>query len=784
MIIHTYIRYVCLFVVFLIVGSCMNLRGQTMWKQPTSEFTRKIRLRVIDGETNAPIDGAYISIGGEAFISSPDGYAALPQRLKPESKVAVQCLGYKTQVADLKALPHKGSVYIIRLIPEVKRLAEVVISSERQSATVNTVSNKLSSAAIDQSLGKSLASLLEQVSGVSSIQTGTTVAKPVIQGMHGNRILIINNGARQTGQQWGADHAPEVDMNNSGSIQVVKGADAVRYGSEALGGIIVMDQKTLPFRQKELKGKATSLYGSNGHRYAFVGQIESSLPFLRNIAWRVQGTYSNSGDRSTANYLLNNTGTREFNFSAGIGYDRERLRIESFYSRYDNRMGVMLSAQMGSEDLLAERIRLGRPVLVDPFTRSITYPRQRVVHETLIGKVKYDTGRWGELFWQGSWQKDKRTENRIRRMNHSHIPAIGLNLKSFQNFVRWNIGYGAWQTEAGGQFMLIDNYSQAGTGVVPVIPNYTETSWGAYAIQKFHRNLWDAEAGIREYYQETRATGYDWTGVAYGGSRKFRNLSYSLGTRYKISNQWSLTSNLGLAWRAPHVYELYSNGNELGSGMFVKGDSTMRSERSYKWITSVNYRTQKLNVRIDGYLQWIDNYIYDEPARKNITVISGSYPVFQYKQTPAFFRGADLDLRFVPLRSLEYRLITSIIWANEQSSGNYLPYIPPMRIDHQLTWTPAMRRSFAPHLTLKHRFTAKQTRFDPKTDLIDHTPPAYHLLGFEAGVEWSVGRKHKIRFLLAGDNMLNKEYKEYTNRSRYYAHDIGRDVRCSVQWSF
>ncbi|GAE16179.1 outer membrane hemin receptor [Bacteroides pyogenes JCM 6292] len=417
-------------------------------------------------------------------------------------------------------------MYIIRLIPEVKRLAEVVISSERQSATVNTVSNKLSSAAIDQSLGKSLASLLEQVSGVSSIQTGTTVAKPVIQGMHGNRILIINNGARQTGQQWGADHAPEVDMNNSGSIQVVKGADAVRYGSEALGGIIVMDQKTLPFRQKELKGKATSLYGSNGHRYAFVGQIESSLPFLRNIAWRVQGTYSNSGDRSTANYLLNNTGTREFNFSAGIGYDRERLRIESFYSRYDNRMGVMLSAQMGSEDLLAERIRLGRPVLVDPFTRSITYPRQRVVHETLIGKVKYDTGRWGELFWQGSWQKDKRTENRIRRMNHSHIPAIGLNLKSFQNFVRWNIGYGAWQTEAGGQFMLIDNYSQAGTGVVPVIPNYTETSWGPTPYRSF-----TATAGTPkpEYVQTTkRQEPQDTTGR-------------ELPTEVRVSSETSLT---------------------------------------------------------------------------------------------------------------------------------------------------------------------------------------------------------------------------------------------------
>src|SRR3712207_407313 len=206
---------------------------------------------------------------------------------------------------------------------KIHHIEGIDVSARRKIVSTNAVSDQLSKTTIDRSMGKSLAAMLEKVSGVSSIQTGTTVAKPVVHGMYGNRILMVNNGARQTGQQWGADHAPEVDMNNSGSIQVVKGADAVRYGSEALGGIIVMDQKTLPFRQKELKGKATSLYGSNGHRYAFVGQIESSLPFLRNIAWRVQGTYSNSGDRSTANYLLNNTGTREFNFSAGIGYDRE-----------------------------------------------------------------------------------------------------------------------------------------------------------------------------------------------------------------------------------------------------------------------------------------------------------------------------------------------------------------------------------------------------------------------------------------------------------------------------
>ena len=601
--------------------------------------------------------------------------------------------------------------------------------------------------------------------------------------MYGNRILIINNGSRQTGQQWGVDHAPEVDMNGNASIRVIKGSDAVRYGSEALGGIIVMEQAPLPFRKKALKGKTSILYGSNGHRYVLTGQLEGTFPFLRDLAWRVQGTYSNSGDRSTANYLLNNTGAREHHTSALLGYDRGRLRIEGFYSHFYNRTGVMFSAQMGSEDLLAERIRLGRPLYTDPFTRSIAYPYQKVTHQTAIGKMKFSMRNAGNLYWQSSWQKDDRQENRIRRLG-SDIPAVSLHLNSLQNSLCWKLNYNSWQTEVGGQIMFIDNHSQAGTGIVPVIPNYTETQMGIYGIGKYNYSKGGIEAGIRFDGQETRASGYDWTGSLYGGTRKFNNVSYSLGGHHHFSDQWKLTTNFGLAWRAPHVYELYSNGNELGSGMFVKGDSTMHSERSYKWISSISYSNKVFSARMDGYLQWISGYIYDEPKKETITVISGVYPVFQYKQTPAFFRGMDFDFHFMPINSWDYHLIASFIRANEQTTGNYLPYIPSSRFSHDLSWLHETKSYSKLRLSIRHRFVAKQTRFDSNTDLIPYTPPAYHLLGFAASFECPVKYGYKLQFMIAADNILNKEYKEYTNRSRYYAHDMGSDVRCVVNWSF
>ena len=666
-----------------------------------------------------------------------------------------------------------------------QNIGEIVVTGVRQQASINSVSNKIDESLIDRSMGKSLASILEHVSGVSSIQTGTTVAKPVINGMYGNRILIVNNGARQTGQQWGVDHAPEIDQNSSGSIEIIKGAESVRYGSEALGGIIVMNQKALPYGQTALSGHLRTLYGNNGKRYSVVAQAEGTMPFSKNLAWRLQGTYANSGDQSTAKYMLNNTGYREHDFSASLGYKLNALKLEGYYSMYNLKLGVLNSAQLGSEDLLKERIALGQPAEVYPYSRHINYPFQQIVHHTAIGKVYFDAGKYGNFFWQIAFQADDRQENRIRRMNLSYIPAVSMYLTSFQNQLKWNLAYNKWNTEAGASYLHIRNRNQTGTGVVPLIPNYTEYDLGIYAIQKYRNGNWTAEAGIRFDNQETRASGYDYTGKLYGGHHVFSNFSYNLGTSYRFNEQLKLTSNLGLAWRAPHVHELYSNGNELGSGMFVIGDSTMHSEQSTKWVTSLSYRSAFAEVRVDAYLQWINGYIYDEPLKgRYVTVISGSYPLFQYKQTDAFFRGIDFDVRLRPIQHVEYHLLSGLIWANEKQTGNYLPYIPSARFDHDITWEDIRVGKGNAWLQLKHRLVLKQTRFNPANDLIDFTPPTYNLFGLEAGIDWPLGERNKLRMLLAADNLFNKEYKEYTNRSRYYAHDMGRDIRFSIGWFF
>lgn len=662
-------------------------------------------------------------------------------------------------------------------------LHELVVTSERTTLGANHIGSQINNTSINKAIGRSLASLLEEVSGLSSIQTGTIVAKPVIHGMYGNRILMVNNGARLTGQQWGPDHAPEVDKSGYSRIEVIKGAEAIKFGSEALGGIILMQQAPLPYNRTTLHGDINSLYSTNGHRYGMSAHIESAIR-RSNWAWRLHANIENGGDRSTAHYLLNNTGTRENDISLMLGYNHGDWCIESGYSLFSQKLGVMLSAQMGNEILLQERINMGKPVEINPFSRKIGYPHQKITHQTAFIRAKYSNLQWGQFNWQITFQSDDRLENRIRRMNHSDIPTVSLHLRSLQNAFTWQKGYGKWSSEAGLMLLNTDNHNERGTGVVPIIPNYTELMAGGYFIQKHTTKQWGAEAGIRADYQLTKADGYDWTGQRYGGQRHFTSFTYQLGAHWHINPYWKLTSHLGAAWRPPHVYELYSNGNELGAGMFVKGDSTLKSEQSYKWVLSADYHTSRLKIKLDTYLQWIDNYIYDQPTHHNIVVISGAYPVFQYQQTSAFFRGADLDIETRPIPSLCYRVITSMIWANEQSTHNYLPYIPSFRLTHSVTWNLPWLKSVTPRITLTHRYVARQNRFDPNTDLISFAPPSYNIFNIELSARWQYSNYQSLYFTVAGDNILNREYKEYTNRSRYYAHDMGRDIRCIITWNF
>ena len=129
----------------------------------------------------------------------------------------------------------------LQLKDDSKQLDNVTVTAQKRHTTVLQQSSAISQEALEKGGATSLAKLLETIPGVSSISTGNTIAKPVIQGMHSSRILLMNNGVRLESQSWGADHAPELDYTGSSMVEVVKGAECIRYGFGAMGGVVLLN---------------------------------------------------------------------------------------------------------------------------------------------------------------------------------------------------------------------------------------------------------------------------------------------------------------------------------------------------------------------------------------------------------------------------------------------------------------------------------------------------------------------------------------------------------------
>ncbi|WP_454954027.1 TonB-dependent receptor [Capnocytophaga gingivalis] len=743
----------------------------------------------IEDSQKQPLPSAVVHFMGKHYVSDNNGRVSIPKLSKGKYPIKVNYLGFLDYEATI-SIP-AANPYIITLQEEVNLLSGTTLLGKASQPLKATAT--LDKAQLQENSGEQLAKVLTSVSGVSMIQTGATIAKPVIHGLHSNRILILNNEVRQEGQQWGADHAPEIDPSVADKITVIKGADAVRYGSDALGGVIVIAPNKLPYGDG-LHGEIAPSFASNGRKTATSVKLESSVPKLHDWAWRIQGSLKRSGDIQTADYVLNNTAAREANFAIATGVQKEVGAVEAFYSRYENESSVFYGSHIGNLDDLLARFEIGRPLTTYPFSYNIEAPKQKVIHHLFKAKAYYLAPFGGKFTTQYAFQKDIRQEFSLRRLDRTRIPALNMWLTTHLVEAYWeSIDSPLWKTTIGGSFSHQDNYNQPGTGVVPVIPNFASISYGAFAIEKYHKGKWTGEAGIRYDYKYLNADGYDMYSQRYGGEHNFHNITYSLGGSWEASDKLSLSSNIGVAWRAPQVNELYSSGLHHGAGTYNLGDPSLHPETGVKWITALDYKNpdKGIDLSVDAYAQVIKGYIYDYPTGETRTLFSGVYPIFQYTQADAFFRGADLEalIRLAQWHDhsqrLSYEFRGALVFANELKTGRYFPFIPAPRLSQSLLWKSAPRGIFQSlEASIGHTFVAKQTRFEPSQELVATTPKAYHLFEAAIGGTINIGPHQSLGIRLSGENLLNKLYKEYTNRFRYYAHDLGRNIYLRLNYNF
>lgn len=755
----------------------LSLISSLTYGQDACEYT--VRGKILAQEGNTPLEGVYIWVDEleRGTITNSNGNFTLDRVCEGHYQMKVVSLGYDSLMVPLNV---HGEVHLtLKLQATEYQIEGVEILGHKDAVnTLNNISH-IGKENLIANRGKSLGETLKDLPGVTTFSTGANISKPVIHGMHSNRIMILNNEVRQEGQQWGSEHAPEVDPYMAEDISVVKGAETVRFGPEAMGGVIIVSPAKLP-SSGGLTGSASAIGASNGWNTGGSVNLETGFKKIQGLGARLQVSGRKGGNVKSPEYYQDNTGMEELNFSGALGYNRKDLGMELFYSRFQSTIGILSDSHTGNSSDLEALIENGRPFSDPGFSYSIQNPRQEVVHQLLKAKGHYHLKNDGIVNLQYAFQKNHRQEYDVRRGSLNNRAALDLELYTNTLDLSYeHPSYQNWNGSLGINIFQQVNNNIPGTGVTPLIPNYDLFNAGVFLIEKYVSGPLEVEGGMRYDFRYVDAARISSDGELDEQDFTFQNLTLFLGAAYSFNNHWTLSSNLGSAWRPPNINEQFSQGLHHGAAAVEIGNPDLISEQALKWVNTINYTGDKLQLEWTGYFHRINNYIYLNPTGETYVSLRGTFNVFEYLQTDANFWGMDLSSAYQISPKLEGYVRGSMIRAKNTVENNFLPFIPADKLEAGLTYT--FDKNGA-SLDLSNQTGFHQGR-EPDFDLAP-APPGYNIWNISYGRDIMEGKNSALKAYLSISNILNTEYKDYMNRFRYFSHEPGRNIALRVNYEF
>ena len=740
--------------------------------------TYKLSGHVEDMDTKEKLVAATISIKetGKRIISNDKGDFVFTALCSGEYTLIVTHVSCDT--VEKKFLLTKDYHVDIFMPHNRKVLGDVVV--ETQKGITNTgFKQELSGKLLEQTNGLSLAEALSKMNGITMLQTGSTIAKPVIHGLHGNRILTINNGVRQEGQQWGNEHAPEIDPFIADKLIVIKGVDELRYGSDAIGGVILVEPKAL--RNKPgYAAEFNTVYFTNNRQYVLSGMFEQQLKKQPAFRYRVQGTFKKNANATTPYYRLNNTGSEEKNFSIAAGWKKNKFNTELFYSHFTTKVGIFTGSHIGNLTDLLNAIAASKPneVFLGQQTYKIQRPFQEVSHDLVKLKTVFYSGehKFTALL---AGQFNHRKEFDIVRSSTNKNPQLDLAIYTLTQDLSWEHPKKNSFSGVGGLSMMQQDNSYSGRYF---IPNYFAYTFGGYYIEKWSKHKWELQAGIRYDNKSINTTRLKFNSDTINYDFNFSTFASSFNTIFKPTNNWRLNANISLASRAPHVNELLSDGIHHGTATFEKGDIYLKPERSINISAGINYQHPSNNFSIDMllYSNSINNFIFQQPLPDNpVLTIGGAFPLIVYKQTNAVLHGFDISALIKPATGFEWSSKFSFLHARNKKLNDWLILMPANRLTNELTYNLKDGKKISNTSISVEMMNVMQQKNVPsdsngKQDY-KAPPAAYTLLNMNASSTFQV-YNIPLSISFGVRNLFNSVYRDYLNSMRYFSDEMGRNI--------
>lgn len=587
--------------------------------------------------------------------------------------------------------------------------------------------------------------------GVSQITTGGAISKPVIRGLGYNRVVVVSDGIRQEGQQWGDEHGIEIDGASVHSVEILKGPASLMYGSDAMAGVLIFHPAPVA-PMGTVRGNISTEYQTNN------GLFDYSLNASGNqkgLVWdvRFSDKYAHAY-KNSVNHWVANSGFSERAASGMIGLNRNwgysRLKL----SYYHLTPGIIEGEEEGAIGY--------KPGL----------PFQQVYHYKAVLDNTFRLGE-GRLKAFLGWQQNRRQE--------FEESADEYGLYFLLNTLNYDIKYqrdaqAGWKFAVGVNGML---QSSDNKGDEYLIPDYRLFDAGLFATASKELGDWVFSGGLRADVRLLHSLPLETRFVDF--SRIFPGISGSIGAVYSLGENMHLRANLSRGFRAPNLSELASNGEHEGTLHYEIGNQNLKPEYSLQGDLGLDFSSKYVSGQLALFANRIDNYIFLSKTAE------GDPPVFTYTSGNARLFGLEAQVDIHPIHSLHLGSTFSYV-NGKQIGGTWLPMIPAPRLltECKYEFSHGGRLFNNAFVAIELDWNARQDHFYAVDDTESATP-AYALLNMSAGTDLVIKGKKRASIYLLADNLTDAAWQSHLSRLKEVGiYNMGRNftVKLLIPISF